>query len=247
MNLPCHIVNEVWPFFFGVLIFFLLLGASAQFLKWKKTGAVCYLLGIVGAVFMLFFFRDPERMPPLDPHAVVAGADGTIMAIKELPEQELLKTDTVRISIFLSLLDVHINRAPIGGKITFLKYYPGKRYFTFLEKSSRHNQHSSILIEGKRTRCLVNQIVGPVARRVVYWLELGQEVKIGEKIGMMKFGSRLDIYLPKTDVEILVQPGDKVQAGVTVVARMIENRKSKIENGLGAEQPALALDKRATE
>ena len=158
--------------------------------------------------------------PPADPAAIVAGADGTIMGIKEMREDNFMKTDTVRVSIFLSLLDVHVNRAPIGGKITFLKYYPGKRYFTFLEKSSDYNQHSSILIENNRTRCLVNQIVGPVARRVVYWLKLEQTVKTGDRIGMMKFGSRLDMYFPKADVEVLVKPGDKVKAGVTPVARL---------------------------
>jgi len=233
MHFP--IANEVWPFFFGVLIFFLAVGAVARLLKWKKTGTTCYLLGIIGACFMLFFFRDPQRTPPADPAAIVAGADGTIMAVKEMPENEFLNAEAVRLSIFLSLLDVHVNRAPIGGKVEFLKYYPGKRYFTFQEKSSLYNQHSSILIGNDRTHCLVNQIVGPVARRVVYWLKLGQEVKTGEKIGMMKFGSRLDMYLPKADVEVLVKPGDKVRAGLTVVAKTIENRKSKIENGLVAE------------
>jgi len=214
------VVNEVWPFFFGVLAFFLALGLVFRWLHWRKTAVSCYLLAVIGAGFMLFFFRNPERVPPADPAVIVAGADGTIMSVKEMRENNFLKTDTVRISIFLSLFDVHVNRAPIGGKITFLQYYPGKRYFTFLEKSSDYNQHSSILFENNRTRCLVNQIVGPVARRVVYWLELGQTVATGDRIGMMKFGSRLDMYFPKTDVEVLVKPGEKVMAGVTAVARL---------------------------
>lgn len=214
------VVKEVWPFFFGTLFLFLLLGLFVRILKWRKTAVVCYLLAVVGAGFMLFFFRDPERIPPTDPAAIVAGADGKIMAVKEMREDNFLKTDVVRISIFLSLFDVHINRAPIGGKITFLQYYPGKKYFTFLEKSSDYNQHSSILIENAWTRCLVNQIVGPVARRVVYWLEPGQTVETGDRIGMMKFGSRLDMYFPKADVKVLVKPGDKVTAGITVVAEL---------------------------
>ena len=217
----------MWPFFFGTLFLFILLGVCARLLQWKRTAIVCYLLAVLGAGFMLFFFRNPERVPPADPAVIVAGADGKIMAVKEMPESSFLKTDTVRISIFLSLFDVHINRAPMGGKITFLQYYPGKRYFTFLEKSSDYNQHSSILIENKQTRCLVNQIVGPVARRVVYWLEMGQAVATGDRIGMMKFGSRLDMYFPKADVEVLVQPGVKVKAGVTAVARL----KSAVDGG----------------
>lgn len=220
MSFSFHIANEVWPFFFGIIGFFVLLGLITRLLHWKKTGTACYLLAVAGGCFMLFFFRDPERMPPSDPAAVVSGADGTVLAVKEMREDIFLKTDAVRISIFLSLLDVHINRAPVGGRITFLQYYPGKRYFTFMEKSSEYNQHSSILIENGKTRCLVNQIVGPVARRVVYWLELGQTVKTGERIGMMKFGSRLDMYLPKADVEVLVKTGDHVKGGVTVVAEI---------------------------
>lgn len=214
------VVNEVWPFFFGVLAIFLALGIVTRLLNWKKTAVSCYLLAVLGSGFMLFFFRNPERIPPSDPALIVAGADGTVMGVKEIRADNFLKTDTIRISIFLSLFDVHINRAPIGGKIAFLQYYPGKRYFTFMEKSSDYNQHSSILIENSRTYCLVNQIVGPVARRVVYWLELGQMVKAGDRIGMMKFGSRLDMYFPKADVEVLVKPGAKVKAGVTAVARL---------------------------
>lgn len=218
--MPFSVVNEVWPFYFGTLGLFILLGLSARLLNLKKTACVCYFLALIGAGFMLFFFRDPERIPPADPNLIVAGADGTVMAVKENREDNHLKTDAVRVSIFLSLFDVHINRAPIGGKIAFLQYSPGKRYFTFMEKSSEYNQHSSILIENERTRCLVKQIVGPVARRVVYWLKFGQTVEKGDRIGMMKFGSRLDMYFLKDDVEVLVKPGAKVKAGVTAVARL---------------------------
>lgn len=216
MHIP--IVKEVLPFFFGSLALFLLLGAGCRRLNWKGTAAVCFVLAVVSACYMLYFFRDPERIQPPDPAAVVAGADGVIMDIKEMPETRFLKTDAVRISIFLSLFDVHVNRAPIAGKISFLNYYPGTRYFTFQETSSDYNQHNSILIEGPQTRCLVNQISGPVARRVVYWLDLNQEVAAGERIGMMKFGSRLDMYLPLSDVTVVVRKGGKVKAGVTVVA-----------------------------
>lgn len=229
MNLG--IVNEVWPFFFGSLALFGLLGLLARWLRWKRTAGACFLLGIVLAGYMLYFFRDPERISPEDPAAIVAGADGLVMSVTELRENEFLKADAVRISIFLRLFDVHVNRAPIAGRIAFLGYFPGKRFFTFQEKSSEFNQHNSILIEalpasggqGLVTRCLVNQIVGPVARRVVYWLKLDQRVQKGERIGMMKFGSRLDMLFPRDEVEVVVKPGERVQAGVTVVA--ISKRK----------------------
>lgn len=135
------------------------------------------------------------------------------------------KTNCVRISIFLSLFSVHVNRSPIAGKVRFLGYYPGKRYFTFQEKSSEFNQHSSILIEGKDTKCLVNQIVGPVARRVVYWLALDQSLEKGDRIGMMKFGSRLDMYFPKADITVAIKEGEHVAAGETVIAKLRKGAK----------------------
>ncbi|MBI3986188.1 MAG: phosphatidylserine decarboxylase family protein [Lentisphaerae bacterium] len=217
---------EVIPFLIGVIGLFGGVGILLTWLKWRRAAGISYVLGVVMALFMLFFFRDPERVPPSDPSVIVAGADGTIFGVKEVQETQLLKTNAVRISIFLSLLDVHVNRSPISGKVAFAEYYPGKRYFTFQEKSSEFNQHSSILIEGPSTKCLVNQIVGPVARRVVYWLKVDQTLTIGEKIGMMKFGSRMDLYLPQADVEVVVKEGDKVTAGVTPVARL----KPKLEH-----------------
>ena len=214
------VVKEVLPFFFGSLVLFGLLGLILRRFQWKRTARVFYLLGVIAACYMLYFFRDPQRSSPSDPNLIVAGADGVVMSVKEMREDTYLKTDVVRVSIFLSLFDVHVNRAPIQGKIAFLGYFPGKRYFTFQEKSSEFNQHNSILIEGPQTRCLVNQIVGPVARRVVYWLKLNQMVRKGDRIGMMKFGSRLDMVFPKADVNVVAKPGDRVQAGVTVVATM---------------------------
>lgn len=224
------VVKEVLPFFFGSLAVFGCLGLIFMRFQWKRTALACLILGVIAACYMLYFFRDPQRISPSDPSVIVAGADGTVMSVKEIREDEYLKTDAVRISIFLSLFDVHVNRAPIEGKIAFLGYFPGKRYFTFQEKSSEFNQHNSILIEGlpasggaigdqgPQTRCLVNQIVGPVARRVVYWLKLNQMVQKGDRIGMMKFGSRLDMVFPKADVDVVIKPGDRVQAGLTVVA-----------------------------
>ncbi|MCG2659341.1 MAG: phosphatidylserine decarboxylase [Kiritimatiellae bacterium] len=176
---------------------------------------------IVSIAYLLFFFRDPERTPPADAAAIVAGADGRVASVTRLREDAFLKTDCVRISIFLSLFDVHVNRAPIAGRSTFLGYFPGKHLFTFQEKSSDVNQHNKILVANAQTHCLVCQIVGPVCRRVVYWPDHDQavDVAIGERIGMMKFGSRLDMYLPVSDVQILTKPGDTVRAGETIVAR----------------------------
>lgn len=215
---------EVIPFIVAMVIVFSLFAILLRMRKYptKHIFWLCIMPAAICAAYLLFFFRDPERAAPADPTAVVAGADGRVMSVACLKEDKFLKTDCVRISIFLSLFDVHVNRAPITGRSTFLGYFPGKRLFTFQEKSSELNQHNKIIIEGERTRCLVNQIVGPVCRRVVYWPDHNKAVNVGlgERIGMMKFGSRLDIYLPASDVDVACKSGDIVRAGETVVARV---------------------------
>ena len=213
---------EVIPFIIASLVIggLILVVARLCGARWGRAIAIGDTIAVLMVGYMLFFFRDPERHPPADPAAVVAGADGKVMSIVNVPESKYLKTDCVRVSIFLSLLDVHVNRAPIGGTVKALDFVPGKRYFTLNEKSSDFNQHNSIEIDGSGTRCLVNQIVGPVARRVVYWLHLDQVVQKGDRLGMMKFGSRLDMYFPKDDVYINVKKGDKVRAGETIVATL---------------------------
>jgi phosphatidylserine decarboxylase len=180
-------------------------------------GAVCGL-GIMVSAFMLYFFRDPERVSPEGEGVIVSGADGVVRAVEELPEHQFLKADCVRVSVFLSPMNVHVNRAPIAGTVTKLAYTPGKHLLTIQNASSEYNEHSSILIEGQGTRCLVKQIVGPVVRRVVYWLHEGQELIKGERIGIMKFGSRMDMYFPAAEVAVRVKKGDPVRAGITIVA-----------------------------
>lgn len=208
--------KEVVPF---ILIAIVVFGAWAYFLElWSGI-----VLGIIAVGYFLYFFRDPERNPPTKDDLVVAGADGVIAAIKEVREDEYLKTDCIRISIFLSLFDVHVNRAPIAGNSKFLGYFRGKHLFTFQEKSSDVNQHNKILITGEKTRCLVTQIVGPICRRVVYWPDHENEVQLalGDRFGMMKFGSRLDMYFPKGEVEVSTKLGAVVRAGITPIARII--------------------------
>jgi phosphatidylserine decarboxylase len=224
MHVGMTIRPEVLPFVGGVVLVFGVLGLTLRMLAVSPQGIarICLLPAAIAVIYLMYFFRDPNRTPPGDADAVIAGADGTVAAITNVYEGGYLKTDCVRISIFLSLFDVHVNRAPISGKSTFLGYFPGKRLFTFQEKSSEVNQHNKILIEGEHTRCLVNQIVGPVCRRVVYWLphDKPAEVAMGDRIGMMKFGSRLDIYLPADSVDVVARRGDTVRAGETIIARM---------------------------
>ena len=137
-----------------------------------------------------------------------------------IEETRFLKCPAVRISVFLDPFNVHVNRVPMAGVVKEAGYAPGRHLFTMDARSSEYNEHSSILIEGARTRCLARQIVGPVVRRVVFWLEPGQRVAQGERLGMMKFGSRMDVYFPAAEVAATVKRGDRVRAGETVIARL---------------------------
>jgi phosphatidylserine decarboxylase len=219
------IVKDGWPLILGPLVVGALIGGGCQWAGWDRPAVWFYAAGVLVSAFMVYFFRDPERAVPDDPRALVAGADGLVRAVETVREDRYLKTEAVRISIFLSPFDVHVNRAPMGGRVTALAYTPGRHLLTLQNAASEYNEHSSILVEGPQTRCLVKQIVGPVVRRVVYWLSLEQTLDKGDRIGMMKFGSRLDMYFPKPDVRVVVKKGDRVRAGVTVVA-MIEKEQT---------------------
>ena len=212
--------REVLPFLLASIIVSLLVAIILKLFAITLTIIIpiCLVLLVIVGGYMLFFFRDPKRKINATATDILAAADGTVAKIKEMQCEEFFGTEEViRVSIFLSLFSVHVNRAPIAGTIKFLQYYPGKRFFTFQEKSSDFNQHNSIMIQGTTIKCLVNQIVGPVCRRVVNWLKLEQQVAVGERIGMMKFGSRLDMFFPKKDVEITVKVGTKVNAGLSVI------------------------------
>lgn len=215
---------EVVPFILASLAAGGVLALACRIFRvsWRRSAVAGGVLAAVGCAYMCWFFRDPERVAPADPDAIVAAADGVVAQIRNVREDRHLKAECVRVSIFLSLFNVHVNRAPIAGKSTFLGYFPGKRLFTFDDKSSEVNQHNEILIEGERTRCLVYQIVGPVARRVVYWPDADKAVPLekGERIGMMKFGSRLDMYFPADRVTVTAKVGDKVAAGESIIARI---------------------------
>ncbi len=221
MRIP--MAKDGWPWIIVPLLIGAVLCWAATALAGPGRMWMCVAGGFALAIslYMLYFHRDPTRHPPQDPQLVLAGADGVIRRVEHMPEPEYIGGEAVRISIYLNPLNVHTNRMPIAGTIKKLGYTPGKHLLTILNSASEHNEHSTILVENERTRCLMRQIVGPIVRRVVYWLKEGQTVGAGEVFGMMKFGSRLDTYLPVGEVaEVCVKPGDKVTAGLTVVARL---------------------------
>ena len=219
--------KEVTPFVLIALALYGVILLAGILFKWMDLKA----FGITTAVFTVligyffYFFRDPERVDENpDPLAIIAGADGVLACIKEVEEPRHIKGPALRVSIFLSAFNVHVNRAPITGKVRFLQYYPGKCLFAFTEKSSDVNQHSAIVIENQHTTCLIHQLVGPLARRVVYWLDVGQDIRRADRVGMMKFGSRMDVYFPVDDIELTCKVGDKMKAGLSVLGRIREKK-----------------------
>jgi phosphatidylserine decarboxylase len=169
---------------------------------------------------MSFFFRDPERTIPSEEGVFVSGADGIVNAIEVMREDVFLKRDAVRITVFLNLHDVHINRTPMSGTVKMVTYTPGKCMAAWKQKASFENAYSTIGIQGSETDCLVRQIVGLVVRRVVTRVKEKETLARGQRIGLMKFGSRLDVFFPVADVEVMVTKGQRVRAGETIIARL---------------------------
>ena len=197
---------------FAVLV---VLAVAGLWLGWSWL----WLLALVLIIFCINFFRDPDRTVPTDADAVVAAADGTVADIVEIDEPELLKTRCKRVGIFLSVFDVHVNRAPADGKITFVKHTPGLFLDARLPDCSIKNESMLWAFEGSQGTIVVRQITGAIARRIVAWSQLGDTLKKGDRFGMIRFGSRTEIYLPLTSV-ITVKIGDKVKGGATIVARL---------------------------
>ena len=165
------------------------------------------------------FFRDPDRPAPKDPSVIVAAADGTVSEIVEMNENEILKTKTCRVGIFLSIFDVHTNRAPIDGHIIYRQHREGLYLDARRPDCSEKNESMTWAFENPRVTIVVRQITGAMARRIVAWAQVGEELKKGDRFGMIRFGSRTELYLP-LNAELLVKVGDHVFGGSTIVARL---------------------------
>jgi phosphatidylserine decarboxylase len=169
--------------------------------------------------FTLAFFRDPERTVPAGPNEIVAAADGTVMDIIELDENQVLRTKTRRVGIFLSIFDVHTNRAPIDGRVIYRQHREGLCVDARRPDCSEKNESMTWAFENPRVTIVVRQITGAIARRIVAWSQIGDELKKGERFGMIRFGSRTELYLP-LNAEVLVKVGDHVLGGSTIIARL---------------------------
>ncbi len=202
------IVREGFPFILVPLIVSI---ATAILGLWYVT-----LILLIVTAFMAYFFRDPERIPPDDPKLVVAPADGRVTRVKTLSDEP--GSPTV-VSIFLSPLDVHINRSPIAGKITETVYTRGKFLMATNEMASLVNEQNALTIHGEIS-VVCTQIAGILARRIVCWKKPGETLALGERFGMIKFSSRTDLVLPG-NVEVTVTEGARVRGGTTVIGRIL--------------------------
>lgn len=181
--------------------------------------ALACLLAVVWAL-ALHFYRDPERTPDsVELGAVLSPADGRIVEIQREPEERFMHGEALKISIFMSVLDVHVNRAPLQGSVVLVEHVPGRFLRAHLPEAALLNEHNWIGLEGPHGRLLVNQIAGIMARRIVCWASPGQTLTRGERLGMIKLGSRVEVYLPPT-ATAAIKKGDQVYAGKTVIARL---------------------------
>ncbi|QSR83989.1 phosphatidylserine decarboxylase family protein [Methylacidimicrobium sp. B4] len=183
--------------------------------RWSR---LCGSLLLLLLGFIVFFFRDPERRPSRDPHAILAPADGKVVVVDIVPECPFSSRPMRRVAIFLSVFDVHVNRAPSAGRVTKIEYARGSFLDARRKEAAERNERQDWWIETPRGTVGVRQIAGLVARRIVRWVGQGDSVRAGERIGMIRFGSRTELYLPE-ECHVLVEPGNVVHAGETVVGR----------------------------
>lgn len=210
-------------------MFWMLIGLTAlsivlhQFVPGQQTLLNIVILGsVVIYLLVLQFFRNPSIVMPTDERLVYAPADGKVVVIEETMEEEYLKEKRRQISIFMSPVNVHINRSPINGTIEYFKYHPGKYLVAWHPKSSLENERTTLVVaEPRGAKILVRQIAGAVARRIKWYVKEGDPVVSGGEFGFIKFGSRVDVFLP-LDAEVLVKVQEKTKGGRTPIARLAE-------------------------
>ena len=211
--------------------FFVTVGAlvaSIMGMIWEPLGWICVII----TLWLIYFFRDPDRVVPVGKGFVVSPADGLVANIEEvqIPSELNMKKETrTRVSIFLNIFDVHVNRVPCEGKITKIVYHPGKFFNASLDKASTDNERNHVVMEITNKKTLIfTQIAGLIARRIVCDLKEGQEVKTGQRYGVIKFSSRMDIFLPVGEVP-KVNVGQRVISGETILCILGDKEKVKGE------------------
>jgi phosphatidylserine decarboxylase len=209
-----HIDPAAWPFVFG--------GLGVALSAAMVWGSGAGLVALVLPALFLFFFRDPDRTVEAGPNDVMSPADGRVMIVGA-PTGNFSAADWTQVSIFLSPLDVHVNRVPVSGRVIKVTYHPGRFLPAYRPEAGHLNEHAEVTVDHGGQLVVVRQVVGLMARRVVCRLREGEEVSAGDRLGVMKFGSRMDVLMPVgTSVHVAV--GDRVVAGVTRLASLVERR-----------------------
>jgi phosphatidylserine decarboxylase len=204
--------------FFSVVLFCIVLGTGAYFLiDHLIVKTVLLSVAILLFIFTLNFFRDPDRVTPSGDHVIVSPADGTVIKIENVVEDRYIKGEATMVCIFMSPVNVHVNRNPISGLVGYYEYVKGEYFAAFEDKASLKNEQTHLGMENSRGKVFFKQIAGFVARRIVADVKVGDSVIAGHRFGMIKFGSRVDIYFPK-NAEIKVVMNQKTVAGETVIA-----------------------------
>lgn len=208
--------KEGYPIIFSVLVVSFILSFSNVFIPDSYLlNGLSFLCWIVFA-WVLWFFRDPERKNPNIKNSVISPADGKILEVKEIEEPFVVNGKTKVVVIFMNIFDCHVNRIPISGKVNFYKYLEGEFLAAFDDKASEKNEQTVIGIKSEKVTVVFKQIAGLIARRIICKVRENDQVFQGDRFGLIKFGSRVDIYLP-VDTEIKVQPKQKVRAGETII------------------------------
>lgn len=202
-----------------VILSFILLAAIISIGALVTHGIVLKVVSVLSiflVLFSIYFFRDPEREIPTGENLIVSPADGKVILIEQIEESDIFKTTVQKVSIFMSVFDVHVNRIPIDGKVTHFNYQKGKFHPAFKEDASYENERTIIVIENNKIKLLFLQIAGILARRIVCRIRAGSKVTQGDRFGMIKFGSRVDMLLPM-EVKLDVKLYQKVKAGTTII------------------------------
>jgi phosphatidylserine decarboxylase len=210
--------REGLPFMWAAGFIALSVGAAA--FRWPKPLVVAAaVVSVLLAVWVAYFFRDPERQGERGPGLVIAPADGKVVQVMEVDEPAFMHGRAIRIAIFMNVFSVHVNRYPVSGRVTYTHYNPGKFLNAAVDKASLENEQSSVGIESGAHRVLVRQIAGLVARRIVTYSRPGDQADQGERFGIIRFGSRVDVYLPVGSTP-RVRVGEHTSAGTTVIAEL---------------------------
>ncbi|MGN1211615.1 MAG: phosphatidylserine decarboxylase family protein [Candidatus Cryptobacteroides sp.] len=205
------LILGVW-ILFGTFIFLILKYVSLAVIAWPLCAVLLFFMG-----FVMFFFRVPRRNTVEGENVITSVADGEVVIVEKVYEKEYLKSECIQVSVYMNFFNVHVNFWPVSGTVTYFKYHPGKYMLAFLPKASELNEHTSMAVKNNFGEVFFKQLAGTFARRIICYAVPGNPTEKGKQCGIIKFGSRIDMYLP-LDADIKVKVGDEVSACETVIA-----------------------------